>query len=94
MHLLQLVRPQVRAFMPALGYENCGNATLVAARAVPNPLGKAAYLPSASVPTLDLSTATFLELHFAEFGRCAPVLPLPGRMPRHGRASNSTRQAA
>ena len=58
--------------MPALGYEDCGNATLTAARVVNSPLGKGAT--SASWPTLDLSTATFLELQFAEFGKCAPWL--------------------
>ena len=63
-------RAQVRAFMPAQGFENCGNATLVAARAVPSPLGKSAS--SASVPTLDLASATFLELQFAAFGKCVP----------------------
>ena len=65
-------RVQVHAFMPANGFENCGNATLVAARAVPSPLGKGAV--STSVPTLDLSTATYLELEFAAFGKCAPRL--------------------
>ena len=68
---------QVRAFMPAQGYEDCGNATLVAARAVPSPLPKGAA--SASVPTLDLATATFLELKVAAFGKCAPAVPLHAR---------------
>ena len=62
---------QVRAFMPAQGFENCGNATLVAARVVPSPLGIGAS--SASVPSLDLSAATFLELKFAAFGKCAAL---------------------
>ena len=66
---------QVRAFMPSQGYENCGNATLVAARAVPSPLGRGAS--SASVPSLDLAAATFLELKFAAFGRCAARHPQP-----------------
>lgn len=66
------VRVQVHAFMPANGFENCGNATLVAARDVSNPLGKGAV--STSVPTLDLSTASYLELEFAAFGKCGPRL--------------------
>ena len=56
--------------MPSQGYENCGNATLVAARAVPSPLGAGAS--SASMPALDLAAATFLELKFAAFGKCDP----------------------
>ena len=68
----RIARAQVHAFMPANGFENCGNATLVAARGVSSPLGKGAV--STSVPTLDLSTATFLELEFAAFGTCAPSL--------------------
>ena len=68
--------------MPAVGFENCGNATLVAAREVPSPLGKDTY--SYSVPTIDLSTATFLELQFATFGKCAPLLQTPAW--RHARA--------
>ncbi len=62
---------QVRAFMPSQGYENCGNATLVAARAVPSPLGAGAS--SASMPSLDLAAAAFLELKFAAFGKCAAL---------------------
>lgn len=62
---------QVRAFMRSQGYENCGNATLVAARVVPSPLGAGAS--SASMPSLDLAAATFLELKFAAFGKCAAL---------------------
>lgn len=52
--------------MPDEGFENCGNASLVGARAVPSPLPAGAV--SASMPSLDLSTATFLELQFTAFG--------------------------
>ena len=66
---------QVRAFMPSQGYENCGNATLVAARGVPSPLRAGAS--SASMPSLDLAAATFLELKFAAFGKCATLHTAP-----------------
>jgi hypothetical protein len=64
---------QVRTFMPTEGFENCGNATLVAARAVPN-LAPAGAV-SASVLTLNLTTATYLELQFNAFGKCAAPAP-------------------
>ena len=57
--------------MPSQGYENCGNATLVAARVVPSPLRAGAS--SASLPSLDLAAATFLELKFVAFGKCATL---------------------
>lgn len=60
---------QVRTFMPTEGFENCGNATLVAARAVPSRVPAGAV--SASMPSLNLSSATFLELQFDAFGKCA-----------------------
>jgi len=65
----------VRTFMPTEGFENCGNATLVAARSVPNLVPAGAV--SASVLTLNLTTATLLELQFNEFGKCAAPLPCP-----------------
>ena len=55
--------------MPTEGFENCGNATLVAARAVPSRVPAGAV--SASVPSLNLSSATSLELQFDAFGKCA-----------------------
>lgn len=61
--------------MPTEGFENCGNATLVAARSVPNLVPAGAV--SASVLTLNLTTATLLELQFNEFGKCAPPPPHP-----------------
>jgi len=61
--------------MPTEGFENCGNATLVAARSVPNLVPAGAV--SASVLTLNLTTATLLELQFNEFGKCAPPTPPP-----------------
>ncbi|KAK9840645.1 hypothetical protein WJX81_006647 [Elliptochloris bilobata] len=67
---------EVRTYMPTEGFENCGNATLVAARAVPSPLP--AKATSASVPTLDLSSATFLELQFATFGKYWSDLAVDG----------------
>ena len=60
---------QVRTFMPTEGFENCGNATLVAARAVPSQVPAGAV--SASMPSLNLSSATLLELQFDAFGKCA-----------------------
>lgn len=65
--------------MPTEGFENCGNATLVAARSVPNLVPAGAV--SASVLTLNLTTATLLELQFNEFGKCAPPHHTPPRPP-------------
>ena len=82
---------QVRTFMPTEGFENCGNATLVAARSVPNLVPPGAV--SASVLTLNLTTATYLELQFNEFGKCVAPLPYPIRAASDERARTSPRPA-